>query len=228
MRHKLSRRVGWKAGAGACALALALVAGGCAPDYVTGSTAPVNLLIASINDGGVLDSDVRLSSGTICPDTVHGLARRPREEPEHRRPSPSRSTSWSSSTRCGTSGRTAGRTRASTCRTASRARSRPRSTSPSTGTTSVPVQVVRRQSKLEPPLSNITGIPDRQHDRRDHDLGPDSGRRGGDGDRKDAGRLRGLRRRQPPPARPSRQETRPCALPKKLTVCRWRRSPPSG
>ena len=67
MRHKLSLRVGWKAGAGACALALAFVAGGCAPDYVTSSTAPVNLLIAGINDGNVLNSDV---GGTICTDTV--------------------------------------------------------------------------------------------------------------------------------------------------------------
>ncbi len=157
MRHKLSRRVGWKAGAGACALALALVAGGCAPDYVTGSTAPVNLLIASINDGGVLDSDVRLSSGTICPDTVPvSLAVRAKNQnnvtitvPQHVMVQQYEVRYFRTDGRANEGidvpYRFAGPVAAEVDVAIS-------------GTTSVPVQVVRRQSKLEPPLSNITGF----------------------------------------------------------------------
>lgn len=157
MRHKLSRRVGWKAGAGACALALALVAGGCAPDYVTGSTAPVNLLIASINDGSVLDSDVRLSSGTICPDTVPvSLAVRAKNQnnvtitvPQHVMVQQYEVRYFRTDGRANEGidvpYRFAGPVAAEVDVAIS-------------GTTSVPVQVVRRQSKLEPPLSNITGF----------------------------------------------------------------------
>lgn len=55
------------------ALAVALAAGGCVPAYVTGSTAPVNMIIAAITDaegGLVLESDVRkgINSQFICPD----------------------------------------------------------------------------------------------------------------------------------------------------------------
>ena len=194
MRHKLSLSVGWKAGAGACALALAFVAGGCAPDYVTSSTAPVNLLIAGINDGNVLNSDVR-AAGRSVPTRSRSPSRSGRRTRTPSR-SPFPSTCSSSSTRCATSAPTGGRTRASTCPTATRARWPPRSTSPPPARPPFPCQVVRRQAKLEPPLSNITGLPDRQHDRRDHHLGPDRGGRGRVGDRKDAGRLRGPRRRR--------------------------------
>jgi hypothetical protein len=156
MRHKLSRRVGWKAGAGACALGLALVAGGCAPDYVTGSTAPVNLLIASINDGKVLSSDVRLSSGTICPDTVPvTLAVRAKNQngvditvPQHVLIEQYEVRYYRTDGRANEGidvpyrygGPLASEVDLAT-----------------TGGTSVPVPVVRSQAKLEPPLSNITG-----------------------------------------------------------------------
>jgi len=157
MRHKLSRRVGWTAGAGACALALALVAGGCAPDYVTGSTAPVNLLIGSINGGAVLDSDVRLSTGTICPDTVPvALGVRAKNQntvditvPQHVLVQQYEVRYFRSDGRANEGidvpyrfgGPLASEVDVAT-----------------SGVTAVPVQVVRRQAKLEPPLSNITGF----------------------------------------------------------------------
>jgi hypothetical protein len=148
--------VGWKAGAGACALALALVAGGCAPDYVTSSTAPVNLLIASINDGNVLSSDVRLSDGTICPDTVPvSLGVRAKNQnnvditvPQHVLIQQYEVRYYRTDGRANEgvdvpyryAGPIAAEVDVATA-----------------GATVVPVQVVRRQSKLEPPLSNITG-----------------------------------------------------------------------
>ncbi len=59
------------AGVGA-ALLVAVVCGSCTPSYVTGNDAPVNMYIASINGGNVLDSDIRIGkdSSTVCPDTV--------------------------------------------------------------------------------------------------------------------------------------------------------------
>jgi hypothetical protein len=156
MRHMLSLRLGWKTGAGACALALALGTGGCAPDYVTSSTAPVNLLIASINGGAVLDSDVRLSTGTICPDTVSvSLAVRAKNQngvqitiPQHVLVQQYEVRYYRSDGR-GAEGvdvpyRYSGPVAAEVDVATS-------------GTTDVPVQVVRRQAKIEPPLSNITG-----------------------------------------------------------------------
>jgi hypothetical protein len=156
MRHMLIRKVGWKNGAGAGALALALAAVGCAPDYVTGSTAPVNLLVASINGGAVLDSDVRLSSGTICPDTVQvALAVRAKNQNEVDITIPQHVLVQQYEVRYL---RTDGR--------ANEGVDVPyRYAGPlafevdvaTSGASSVPVQVVRRQAKIEPPLSNITG-----------------------------------------------------------------------
>lgn len=156
MRHMLSRRLGWKTGAGACALALALGTGGCAPDYVTSSTAPVNLLIASVNGGAVLDSDVRLSAGTICPDTVQvSLAVRAKNQngvqitiPQHVLIQQYEVRYFRADGRANEgidvpyrySGPLAAEVDVAT-----------------SGAIDVPVQVVRRQAKLEPPLSNITG-----------------------------------------------------------------------
>jgi hypothetical protein len=57
-------------------LATAVAAGlgvvGCTPSYVTTNDAPVNLYMGAINSSKVLDSDVRLGAGSdiICPDTV--------------------------------------------------------------------------------------------------------------------------------------------------------------
>ncbi len=53
-------------------LLVAVVSGSCTPSYVTGNDAPVNVYIVSINGGAVLDSDVRngKDSSFVCPDTV--------------------------------------------------------------------------------------------------------------------------------------------------------------
>ena len=48
--------------------ALALV--GCTPDWAKNGDAPVVLLMTGINDGAPLTSDVRISSGAVCPDSV--------------------------------------------------------------------------------------------------------------------------------------------------------------
>lgn len=57
---------------GAAALAILLGLSGCTPDYVTGNAAQVNLIIASINGGAVLDSDVRIGEDSegVCEDEV--------------------------------------------------------------------------------------------------------------------------------------------------------------
>jgi hypothetical protein len=61
---------GWLAGVAA----LGLLMPGCAPDYVTGSTAPVNFYVAAVtnSEGGmVIESDIRDGTGenqTVLPD----------------------------------------------------------------------------------------------------------------------------------------------------------------
>ncbi|MFN8091529.1 MAG: hypothetical protein U0599_04775 [Vicinamibacteria bacterium] len=156
MRHMLSLRLGWKSGAGAWALALALGTVGCAPDYVTNSTAPVNLLIAQINGGSVLDSDVRLSTGTICPDTVTvALAVRAKNQNSVQITVPQHVLVQQYEVRYyRTDGRGAEGVDVPYRYSGPIASEVDVDTG---GVTSVPVQVVRRQAKLEPPLSNITG-----------------------------------------------------------------------
>ncbi len=53
-------------------LLVAVVSGSCTPSYVTGNDAPVNLYVVAVNGGKVLDSDVRNGedSSFVCPDTV--------------------------------------------------------------------------------------------------------------------------------------------------------------
>jgi len=48
----------------------ALAASACTPDWAKDGTAPVVLLMTAINDGTPLDSDVRISTGAVCPDLV--------------------------------------------------------------------------------------------------------------------------------------------------------------
>lgn len=48
----------------------ALVMSGCTPDWAKDGTAPVVLLMTAINSGNVLDSDMRISTGAVCPDIV--------------------------------------------------------------------------------------------------------------------------------------------------------------
>ncbi len=59
--------------AGGGMLALAVACAGCVPDYVTNSTATVNLIVAAITNakgGSVIDSDIRSgeNSSFVCPD----------------------------------------------------------------------------------------------------------------------------------------------------------------
>jgi hypothetical protein len=48
----------------------AISMGGCTPNWATTSGSPVVLLMTAINGGAPLDSDVKISSGTVCPDSV--------------------------------------------------------------------------------------------------------------------------------------------------------------
>jgi hypothetical protein len=43
---------------------------GCTPDWAKNGDAPVVLLMTAINDGAPLESDVRISTGAVCPDSV--------------------------------------------------------------------------------------------------------------------------------------------------------------
>jgi hypothetical protein len=143
--------------AGLLAASLAVAAGACTPDYVTSSSAPVLFLIAAVNGGAVLDSDIRTSSGTICPDYASvSLAVRAKNPnagditvPQHVLVQEYEVRYYRTDGR-GTEGLDVPY----------------RITGPiggevdlaTSGTTDLPIQVVRRQAKLEPPLSNITGV----------------------------------------------------------------------
>lgn len=48
----------------------ALVMSGCTPDWASNGESPMVLLLTDINQGTPLTSDVRISSGTVCPDLV--------------------------------------------------------------------------------------------------------------------------------------------------------------
>jgi hypothetical protein len=43
---------------------------GCVPDWAKQGDAPVFLLLTAVNGGNVIDSDLRISNGSICPDTA--------------------------------------------------------------------------------------------------------------------------------------------------------------
>jgi hypothetical protein len=61
-----------RTGALVAALAVAVGLGGCSASYVENNDAPVLLIVTNINGGAVLDSDVRIgaSSNVICEDEV--------------------------------------------------------------------------------------------------------------------------------------------------------------
>src|SRR5919197_6756481 len=64
-----SRRRTMKAKALLTALA-AFVLTGCTPDWAERGRGPQALLMTAINDGAPLQSDLRISTGTVCPDFV--------------------------------------------------------------------------------------------------------------------------------------------------------------
>ena len=146
--------------AAAAALAMVLALSGCeiTPDYVTGSQASVLLIVASINDGSVLDSEVRFgSSGPsqfICEDEVEvALAVRSKNPGA---PAPNVAEAVLINGYEVTYSRTDGRSQEGidvpyriTGRLSSAV------DVASSGTESVVIEVVRRQAKIEPPLSNI-------------------------------------------------------------------------
>jgi hypothetical protein len=48
----------------------ALAMGGCTPDWAENGESPMVLLMTAINSGTPLDSDVQISTGSVCPDLV--------------------------------------------------------------------------------------------------------------------------------------------------------------
>jgi hypothetical protein len=52
------------------AVLAALVLPACTADYAKDGEAPVLLVMRSVNGGAPFDSDVRISSGSVCPDSV--------------------------------------------------------------------------------------------------------------------------------------------------------------
>jgi hypothetical protein len=138
------------------ALALAALVTGCAPDYVTDSAASVNLIIASINGGAQLDSDVRngAESSFVCEDEVEVAVAVRNKNPNAPAPNvPSAVILKSYEVRYyRTDGRgTEGvdvpyRITGNLTLAVDVAES---------GTVTFPLEVVRRQAKVEPPLSSI-------------------------------------------------------------------------
>jgi len=142
---------------GALALGMATMLAGCSqPDYVTDSRAAVVLLVVDVNEGAVLDSDVRLGadSNLICPDTVDMTVTVRNKNPTLAGGSQGDVLIEQYEVRYVRSdGRNvegqdvphtvAGGISSSVIVDAS---------------TTFPIEVVRRQAKLEPPLSGITGF----------------------------------------------------------------------
>lgn len=141
---------------GALALVLGLCVAGCAPGYVTSNDASVNLILASINKGAQLDSDVRNGAGStfVCENEVEVAVAVRNKNPNSPAPSvPSAVILKSYEVRYfrtdgrGTEGvdvpyRITGNLTLAV-------------DVASSGTTAFPLEVVRRQAKVEPPLSSI-------------------------------------------------------------------------
>jgi len=60
-------RVGY---AGAAAVVAGVLMSGCTPDWAKKGDSDMILLMTGINEGSPLDSDVRISTGSVCPDLV--------------------------------------------------------------------------------------------------------------------------------------------------------------
>jgi hypothetical protein len=144
---------------GTVAVAMLLALGGCGTaDYVTNSQASVLLIVAAINEGSVLDSEVRYGSASgsefICEDEV-GVALAVRNKNPNA-PAPNVPGAVLINGYEVTYFRTDGRSQEGVDVpyriTGSLSSAVDVATS---GTSEVIVEVVRRQAKLEPPLSNI-------------------------------------------------------------------------
>ena len=141
---------------GVAALALVLGLPGCSPDYVTSNSARVNLIVAAINGGAQLDSDVRNGeqSTFICPDIVEVAVAVRNKNPAAPAPSvPDAVVIKSYEVRYfRTDGRATEGVDVPYRITGNLTVAVDVATS---GTSTLPIEVVRRQAKLEPPLSTI-------------------------------------------------------------------------
>ena len=140
----------------AAAVGLGLSVAGCSPSYVTGNDSPVNMYIGAINSSAVLDSDVRngANSTFICPDIVAveiGIRNKNPNAPAPNMPSTvflkSYEVRYTRTDGRGVEGvdvpyRITGNVSAGL-------------DVANSGTTAIPIEVVRRQANLEPPLSTI-------------------------------------------------------------------------
>jgi hypothetical protein len=141
---------------GMTALGLLVGLSGCTPDYVTDNAATVNLIIAAINGGAQLDSDVRNGefSTFVCEDEVEVAVAVRNKNPNAPAPNvpsaviiKSYEVRYFRSDGRGTEGVdvpyriTGNLTLAVDVQ--------------NSGTSTFPLEVVRRQAKVEPPLSSI-------------------------------------------------------------------------
>jgi hypothetical protein len=138
------------------AVGLLVALSGCTPDYVTDNAASVNLIVAAINGGAPLDSDVRngVNSTFVCPNLVDVSVAVRNKNPNAPAPNvpsavilKSYEVRYSRTDGRGTEGLdvpyriTGNLTLAVDVQ--------------NSGTTTFSLEVVRRQAKLEPPLSSI-------------------------------------------------------------------------
>lgn len=145
---------GWTMRLGsAAAVALAFALAGCSADYVENNQSPVLLLIRSINEGAQLDSDVRNGefSTFVCEDEVDVAV-------TVQNKNPSSPNAPSSAVQIGSYAiryfRTDGRGTEGVD-VPYRVTGSLATTVQAGGTTTFPLEVVRRQAKVEPPLSSI-------------------------------------------------------------------------
>jgi hypothetical protein len=140
----------------AATLLLGLVHASCTPAYVTGSDAPVNLIVAAINEGAQLDSDVRMGefSTFVCEDEVPVAVAVRNKNPNGPVPYVAGAVLLKSYEvrYFRTDGRAVEGVDVPYRVTGNLAASVDVANS---GTSDFPVEVVRRQAKLEPPLSTI-------------------------------------------------------------------------
>jgi hypothetical protein len=137
----------------AAAAVLALAMGGCSADYVENNASPVLLLIRSINGGAQLDSDVRngVDSTFVCEDEVD-------VEVGVQNKNPNGPTVASAAVQIGSYTvrytRSDGRGTEGVDVPYRITGNLATSVAPG-GTATFPLEVVRRQAKVEPPLSSI-------------------------------------------------------------------------
>jgi hypothetical protein len=144
-------------GGTATAVALAVMLSACGqPDYVTDSSASVLLLVVEINEGAVLDSDVRLGadSNLVCPDNVDVTLSVRNKNPTLAGGSQGDVllTQYEVLYRRTDGAEVEGVNVPHTIRGVIA------SSVEVDNTVTVPLEVVRRQAKLEPPLSAMTGF----------------------------------------------------------------------